>query len=136
MSPIKSIPAATPPHPFEAYTHVVSPITTEDGGGFMISLPDLPGCIADGTTEAEAIANGRDAFAAVIAALIDLGREVPAPSFRADSLTAAEASGKFLTRVPKSVHAQLARRATAEGVSLNALVLTFIAEGLGRHQHA
>jgi antitoxin HicB len=42
------------------------------------------------------------------------------------------ASGKFIARVPKTVHAQLASRAKAEGVSLNALVLTFIAQGLGR----
>jgi antitoxin HicB len=37
-----------------------------------------------------------------------------------------------VARVPKSIHAQLAVRAKAEGVSLNTLVLTFIAEGLGR----
>jgi len=42
------------------------------------------------------------------------------------------ASGKFVARVPKTVHAQLATRAKAEGVSLNTLVLTFIAQGLGR----
>jgi antitoxin HicB len=36
-----------------------------------------------------------------------------------------------VARVPKTVHAQLATRARAEGVSLNALVLTFIAQGLG-----
>jgi|GEM_PF-5091659 len=42
------------------------------------------------------------------------------------------ASGKFVARVPKTVHAHLATRAKAEGVSLNTLVLTFIAQGLGR----
>jgi antitoxin HicB len=36
--------------------------------------------------------------------------------------------------VPKSVHAQSARRAKAEGVSLNTLVLASIAEGVGRHE--
>jgi antitoxin HicB len=45
-------------------------------------------------------------------------------------------SGKFVTRVPKSTHAQLAARARQEGVSLNTLVLTFIAEGLGRRDSA
>jgi len=44
------------------------------------------------------------------------------------------ACGKFVARVPKTVHAQLATRAKAEGVSLNSLVLAFIAEGLGRRQ--
>jgi len=41
-------------------------------------------------------------------------------------------SGKFVTRLPKSVHAKLAESAKAEGVSLNTLVLAFVAEGLGR----
>jgi antitoxin HicB len=43
----------------------------------------------------------------------------------------ASLSNSFVARVPKTVHAQLATRARAEGVSLNALVLTFIAQGLG-----
>jgi predicted HicB family RNase H-like nuclease len=38
-----------------------------------------------------------------------------------------EYSGKFNVRVPKSLHAALAREAEAEGVSLNQLVLTKLA---------
>jgi antitoxin HicB len=53
---------------------------------------------------------------------------VPAPN------SGGVASGKFVARIPKSIHAQLATRAKAEGVSLNALVLTFLAEGLGRRE--
>jgi antitoxin HicB len=41
-------------------------------------------------------------------------------------------SGKFVARVPKTIHAKLAIRAKEEGVSLNTLVLALIAEGLGR----
>jgi len=37
-----------------------------------------------------------------------------------------------VTRVPKSLHAALTVRAKNEGVSLNTLVLSFIAEGIGR----
>lgn len=55
-------------------------------------------------------------------------RKLPVPSPSSGGV----ASGKFVARVPKTVHAQLATRAKAEGVSLNALVLTFIAQGLGR----
>ena len=57
------------------------------------------------------------------------GFPVPAPN------SGGVASGKFVARVPKTTHAQLATRAKAEGVSLNTLVLTFIAEGLGRREH-
>lgn len=122
-----------PPYPFEAYAHVIEPIPAEDGGGFLITFPDLPGCMSDGETEAQAVANGRDAFSAWISAAVDMGDVIPPPAFRHDAGTTG-ASGKFVTRVPKSVHAQLAARARQEGVSLNTLVLTFIAEGLGRRQ--
>lgn len=128
---VKTIPRVEPPYPFEAYAHVISPLSEADGGGFLITLPDLPGCMSDGETEAEAITNGRDAFHAWISACVDMGRAVPMPAFRPDI---PDASGKFVTRVPKSIHAQLAVRAKQENVSLNTLVLTFIAEGLGRRE--
>ena len=38
-------------------------------------------------------------------------------------------SGKFLVRLPKSLHASLVREAEAEGVSLNQLVATRLAAG-------
>lgn len=132
----KIIPRIVPPYPFEAYAHIISPLSAEEGGGFLITFPDIPGCMSDGETEAEAVESGRDAFVAVISALHDMGRDIPAPLFSPDDATAPSASGKFVARVPKSIHAKLATRAKIEGVSLNTLVLTFIAEGLGRQHHA
>jgi predicted RNase H-like HicB family nuclease len=117
----------TPPYPFEAYTHVVRPLTIEEGGGFLISFPELSGCISDGETIEEAIINGRDVFACYVSALIDMGREVPAPNSNAD------VSGKFLVRLPKSLHAQLANRSKREGVSLNTLVVSYVAAGVAHH---
>jgi antitoxin HicB len=107
-------------YPFE-----VRPLTEEEGGGYLISFPDFAECISDGETVEEAMANGRDALKATIAALKAKKMAVPAAN------SGGVASGKFVARVPKTVHAQLATRARAEGVSLNALVLTFIAQGLG-----
>lgn len=124
------IPTVEPPYPFEAYAHVIEPLPEDDGGGFLITFPDLPGCMSDGETEAEAIENGRDAFLCWVSAAASMGRSIPAPRFR--SAATVESSGKFVQRVPKSIHAQLTVRAKQEGVSLNSLVLTFIAEGLGR----
>ena len=130
---IKEIKAITPPHPFEAYTQVISPLPSEEGGGFLISFPDLPGCMSDGETIEEAIHNGRDAFLAWISAQADMGREIPRPSYRVPE-TEPPMSGKFVQRVPKSLHAKLVVLAKQEGVSLNALVLTFIAEGVGMRE--
>ena len=107
-------------YPFE-----VRPLSTEEGGGYLISFPDFAECISEGESVDEAIENGRDALKATVAALKAKKMSVPAPN------SGGVASGKFVARVPKTVHAQLATRARAEGVSLNALVLTFIAQGLG-----
>ena len=107
-------------YPFE-----VRPLSAQEGGGYLISFPDFAECISDGESIDEAIENGLDALKATIAALKSRKLPVPAPN------SGGVASGKFVARVPKTVHAQLATRARAEGVSLNALVLTFIAQGLG-----
>ena len=133
---IKTIAKAQPAFPFEAYSHVVGPINAVDGGGFMFTMPDIPGVVADGATELEAIADGREAFIAMVSAMVDIGQEVPAPAFNVFDFTPAPASGKVLARLPRSMHLQLTARAKTEGVSLNALVLAFIAEGLGRRTAA
>ena len=131
---VKKIAKAAAPYPFEAYSHVVSPIPVEDGGGFMFTMPDIAGVMADGATMDEAIADGREAFESTVSALIDMGLDVPAPTLRGEDFAPIAASGRFVSRVPRSMHAQLVARAKREGVSLNTLVLTLIAEGLGRRE--
>jgi len=108
-------------YPFE-----IRPLSEDEGGGFLISYPDFNVCISDGKTVEEAIANGREALGGMIESLEAWGMPVPAPN------SGGVASGKFVTRVPRSLHAALTARAKAEGVSLNTLVLTFMAEGMGR----
>ena len=67
---------------FKDYSIDLSPIPEDEGGGYMVTFPDLPGCVADGETVEEAIAEARDAFAAwTVAAREDEGR-VPAPKHR------------------------------------------------------
>ena len=41
-------------------------------------------------------------------------------------------SGRFVQRIPRSLHMRLARRAESEGVSLNQLATTLLAEGLAK----
>ena len=110
-------------YPFE-----IRPLSAEEGGGFLISYPDFSDCISDGETVEEALVNGKDALKATVAAL--KGKNLPVPGPNSGGI----ASGKFVARVPKSVHAQLTTRAKAEGVSLNTLVVAFIAQGLGRKE--
>ena len=62
------------------YPVIVSPLSAEDGGGFSATVPDLPGCMSDGETPEEAIANVQDAIAVWLEAARDLGRPIPPPS--------------------------------------------------------
>ncbi|PIT79697.1 hypothetical protein B9Z39_03865 [Limnohabitans sp. JirII-29] len=133
---VKRIAKAKPAFPFDAYSHVVSPIDAAEGGGFMFTMPDIPGVMGDGATALEAIADGREAFIATVSAMVDMGQQIPSPAFNANDFTPASASGKVLARLPRSMHMQLTARAKTEGVSLNALVLALIAEGLGRRNPA
>ena len=84
-------------YPFE-----VRPLAEDDGGGYLVSFPDFAECISDGETIEEAIANGREALKATIAAL--KARKLPVLGPNSGGV----ASGKFVVRVPKTVHAQLA----------------------------
>ncbi len=44
------------------YPFVVRPLSEDEGNGYLVEFSDLPGCISDGKTPEEAIANGRDAL--------------------------------------------------------------------------
>ena len=63
-----------------AYPLLVEPLPAEDGGGFIAIVPDLPGCMSDGASAQEAVANVQDAILAWIEAAQDLSHQVPAPS--------------------------------------------------------
>ncbi|WP_428561475.1 MAG: type II toxin-antitoxin system HicB family antitoxin [Solidesulfovibrio sp. DCME] len=111
---------------FHGYPFNLTPLSEEDGGGWLIVFPDFPGAVmSDGETPEEALANGRDALEGVIAVYREDGRELPAPG------SGGPASGKFNLRTPKSLHAKLAKQAEAEGVSMNTLAVALLAEGLG-----
>lgn len=110
-------------YPFE-----IRPLLAEEGGGFLISFTDFSECIADGETIEEAIQNGSDALQETIAALESMNLAVPEPG------SGGSYSGKFIQRVPKSIHARLVMRAKQEGVSMNSLVSTILAESLGKRE--
>ncbi|MEI6702416.1 MAG: type II toxin-antitoxin system HicB family antitoxin [Deltaproteobacteria bacterium] len=127
---IKLVKTVVPLYPFESYMHEIAPLTADEGGGFAITFPDLPGCMSDGETIEETIQNGREAFEAWVAAVTDLKRPVPPPTARPAELV--DVSGRFVTRLPKTLHARLQSRARVEGVSINSLAISYIAEGLAR----
>jgi predicted RNase H-like HicB family nuclease len=45
----------------DEYPFMIRRLTEDEGSGFLIEFPDLPGCVSDGETPEGAIASGRDA---------------------------------------------------------------------------
>jgi predicted RNase H-like HicB family nuclease len=62
------------------YPVLISPLSEEDGGGFLATVPDLPGCMSDGETPVEAIENVQDAIEEWLDLARKLDRDIPAPS--------------------------------------------------------
>jgi antitoxin HicB len=64
---------------WHAYKVVIEPLSEEDGGGFLATVPELPGCMSDGETWAEALVNVEDAIGCWIEAAREMGRTCPEP---------------------------------------------------------
>ncbi len=88
-------------------------VEDKDEEGFVISYPDLPGCVTCGDTIESAVANAVDAKRAWIEAALESGIEIREP----DSLD--NYSGQFKLRIPRSLHRTLAEHSRREGVSMN-----------------
>ena len=106
------------------YPFIIRHLLEEEGDGYLIEFPDLPGCISDGETIEDAIENGTDAIQAWIEAAKEMNRPIPNPGELENQ------SGKWVQRVPKSIHLRLVNRAKEEGVSLNTLVIMMLSESL------
>lgn len=88
-------------------------IEDKDERGYVVSYPDLPGCITCGETVESAVANAWDAKRAWIEVALEDGIEIHGP----DSLE--DYSGQFKLRIPRSLHRLLAEHSKREGISMN-----------------
>ena len=91
---------------------------------YIAIAPDLAGCSAAGDSEEEALQEIRTAITLWLETAKKMKRKLPDPSPPLN----ASYSGKFLMRVPKTLHANLSRSAKQQGVSLNQYVLYMLAE--------
>lgn len=62
-----------------AMNHRMDFIEDKDEGGFVVTFPDLPGCLSSGETKESAIANAMDAKKAWLEAAIEDGVEIAEP---------------------------------------------------------
>lgn len=105
-------------------------LKADETGGFVASILEFPGCIAEGETAQEAIDNLNSAAESWIDAAISTGYSVREP-IDFDSF-----SGKTALRMPRNLHKQAAELAELEGCSLNQLLVTAIAHYIGGKQLA
>lgn len=99
------------------YNYIIQPISDESGFYFYARVLELDGCQSTGDTFEEAYNNLKEAIKGWIEAKIEGGFKVPLPVGYDDF------SGKFLVRIPKSLHYRLSVEAEQEGVSLNQYAL-------------
>jgi antitoxin HicB len=98
-----------------------------DGQGFSALVPDLPGCMTAADSYEELWPMVEDAKRLWFEVALEDGLPIPEPK----PLEEEEFSGKFVLRVAKTLHRQLARMAEEEGTSLNALIVSLISRAMG-----
>ena len=96
------------------YTRIVREIN-DDGHYFYGQILELDGCQSTGETLDEMYRNLDEAMEGYIEVKLEKGMPIPLP----ESMN--NYSGKFVVRIPKSLHYKLALEAEKEGVSLNQL---------------
>lgn len=108
------------------YASEISIIPEDEGGGYLASIPLLPGCMTDGETVEEAYTNLQDAKREWIIDMLDRGLPINEPNMKP------RFSGRFVVRVPKTLHRLLAEESEREGVSLNQFVNNSLAFVVGQ----
>ena len=103
-------------------------VPDEDEGGYRAEIIEFPGCFAEGETAAEAVAHLEDAAFSWLESSLAKGHTIPEPMEETDY------SGKFVVRLPKSLHRYAAFAANREGVSLNQFAVSSIAERVGGYR--
>lgn len=104
------------------YDFVIRQITDESGTYFHATVLELDGCQSTGDTFQEAYEGLREAMEGWIETKLENGYPVPMP------VDIEGYSGKFVLRLPKSLHCRLAMEAAKEGVSLNQYALYKLAQ--------
>lgn len=99
------------------WTVIIKHMNDESGEYYYAHVLELDGCQSHGDTPDQAFQNLREAMEGWFEVRLENGDPIPEPVGDDDF------SGKFLVRVPKSLHRQLSIEAGQEGVSLNQYVL-------------
>lgn len=107
------------------YPSQITKIDEADGGGFLIEVPMLKGCMSDGETVEEAYNNLEEAKKEWFTYMLENNLAIPEP---ADTVY----SGRFMVRIPKTLHKIITEQSKREGLSLNQYVSNVLAYAAGQ----
>jgi predicted HicB family RNase H-like nuclease len=95
------------------YNFLIRSLSDESGNYYYGQVLELDGCQSHGDSFEEAGRNLREAMKGWLSVKLEHGDHIPEP------VNDDNYSGKFIVRVPKSLHRRLAIEAQKEGISLN-----------------
>ncbi|MDA8190657.1 MAG: toxin-antitoxin system HicB family antitoxin [Gammaproteobacteria bacterium] len=100
-------------------------LTPDESGGYVATIQEFPGCIAEGDSVDEAVRNLEAAAASWLEVAAKFEQPIPEP------LDLHGYSGKVALRIPRGLHKQAAEMAASEGASLNQFLTSAIAHYVG-----
>lgn len=104
------------------YTRIIQEMNDESGHYFYGRILELDGCQSTGDTVEELYTNLDEALEGYLEVKLERNMPIPEPE------SAENYSGKFVVRMPKTLHQRLAIEAEREGVSLNQYALYKLAK--------
>jgi len=114
----------------EAFRYRIVTEWSDEDQAFIARVPVLERCAAHSDTPEGAAKQAREAALAILESMRARGEAPPPPDASVDY------SGQLRLRLPKSLHERIARLATAEGLSINSLLLSMIGEAVGHRRVA
>ncbi len=98
---------------------------SDEDGEYVALLPEFPPLSALAATPEGAVREAQVVLEMVLDHMAEIGQEPPEPQILSSF------SGQIRVRMPRTLHQKLAGRARMEDVSLNTLIVSVLAEGIG-----
>ena len=98
---------------------------SEEDNEYVALVPEFPHLSALAATPDDAVREAQVAVEAFLEDMVEAGEEPPPPQVLEGF------SGQIRLRMPRSLHRRLSGRARMEGVSLNTMIVTLLAQSAG-----
>lgn len=110
----------------QPYARIIIP---EEDGSYRGEIMEFPGCISSGDDPSSTLESLEGVAMAWLTAALENGQPIPDPVELSNDF-----SGRFVLRIPKSLHKKATWCAEREGVSLNQFISYSLAETVGERR--